>query len=262
MFIRCHTGCLSIFLLLSAHVVNAQFFFGAGYDLAAIHTNDTYESYLRVYNENETWDLYKMNQELGVLSQGVSIRNYGQKFESDQTWAAGYSIEMGYRYFRSKGQMMYQGSSTDHSDSIVNVLGGYRYKTRYHIVRFTHYFDVHYNPSEKVKISQAIGVGLNALVKVKTPGVDFDGAIISPNYPTLTFNYQPQITEKYERFYVSCFVHLNLFRIPLFTKPSSPFQQPDSRTWLSEIRMQSIGVRIIPRIRQWQEKEKEEHENY
>lgn len=235
-------------LLVSLYCKNnyAQFSFGASYELSAIQTQSEFLNYLQVYNENETWDLYRLNQNLGTLAQGIGVRSFGQRFSNNNRWQIGYSMELGYRFFRSSGNLIYQGSSTNNSDSILNYFNNLNYKVRYHVVRFTHYFDAHFNVSEKVKISNSIGVGLNAMVKINTRGVSFDGAMVSPNYPALTLNYQPQITEKYERFYLSVYLNLNLFRYALFTKPTSAYQQPDTRTWLSEVRMHSLGIRIIP----------------
>lgn len=240
---------IAILLAFSCNKANAQFSFGGGYELSAIYSQSEFLNYLQVYNENETWDLYRLNQNLGTLAQALSLRSYGRRFEKDDKWQLGYSMELGYRFFRSTGNLLYQGSSTSNTDSIVNLFGGLEYKVRYHVINFTHYFDIHYNASEKIKLSNAIGVGLNAIVRTNTPGAGFDGAMVSPNYPALVLNYQPQITEKYDRFYLSCFLNLNLFRYALFTKPTSLYEQPDTRTWLSEVRMHGLGIRVVPRIK-------------
>ena len=90
-------------LLVSLYCKNnyAQFSFGASYELSAIQTQSEFLNYLQVYNENETWDLYRLNQNLGTLAQGIGVRSFGQRFSNNTRWQIGYSMELGYRFFRS-----------------------------------------------------------------------------------------------------------------------------------------------------------------
>ena len=259
---NCYCAILLLLLFSAAQFSFGQFSNGIGYDLSFLNTEQEYDYNVYVLNENETIDLYAVNSRLGAISHGIMLRSFGGQFTNPKKVSLGYSLEIGYNFFSSKSKLLYRESSTNFRDSIVNAFDGLAFRTDYHAIRFDHFFDVHWNVSETVKITNSIGVGLKAIVSGKAQGIDFGGTrkgtIISTNHPLLRLQYQPQITERYKRFSLTYFAAVELFALPLFTKPSV-HEVPDQRIPFSAIRFNSIGIRFIPHPK---EKELPVHETY
>lgn len=226
----------------------AQFSIGVGPDVAFMPTSNAYNYNVLVYNENETSDLYGVRSHFNPVSAGFSARSFGYQFIKPKKLTFGYSLEIGYRYFSSHSDFFYRGSSTADPDSIVNLFEGYAFETHYHTLRFNHFFDVHWNPTETIKITNSIGVGLGAIVLGKSPGLSFDGTIVNTNHPIVRFLYQPQITEKYEKFSMTYFAAIQLFAFPLFTR-SSVYETPDFRIPYEKIRFNALGLRFVPHFK-------------
>lgn len=233
------------FFLLCGVTVHAQFTTGMGVDIAFLNTNEAYNYNLLVYNENETTDLYRVDNTLGSTAKGLMVRSFGGQFENPKKFAFGYSLEIGYQHFASRSRLIYRESSTTNADSIVNALDGSAYKLNYHVIRFNHFLDFHWNPSEKIKITNSIGVGLGAIVNVSSNSLGFDGSVVNTNHPVFRLHYQPQITEKYEGFALTYFGSIDIFGKQLFTK-AQPYEAPDARIPFSAIRFNAIGIRLVP----------------
>ncbi len=231
-----------------------QFTTGAGYELSFLKTKEVYVYGLQVFNKNETSDLYRVQNEIGVASHGFCIRSFGNQFTNPKKVTLGYSLGLGYRTFSSRSKLNYRASSTTYQDSIVNDYDGFEFKIRYHMIRFDHFFDIHWNPNSTIKITNSIGVGLSAIVKASSPDLGFDGTVINTNHPILRLLYQPQVTEKYERFSMTYFASVELVAFSLFNKPGI-YDMPDLRIPLSKLRFNTIGIRISPHVK---EKKKEE----
>lgn len=248
------------FLVLSLHFAStsfAQFVPGIGYEMGFIQTEEEYNFNVLVYNENETYDFYSVQSQLGAVSHGVMGRSFGGQFLNPKKVTFGYSLELGYQYFTSKGKFLYRESSTRDTDSIVNFFDEFTFNSNYHMVRFDHYFDVHWNASPTVKITNSLGVGLSALVRGASPDLEIDGTMINTNHPIVKFKYQPQITEKYKGFSMTFFASIDLFAIELFNK-QGPYQTPDYRIPLTKLRFNTIGIRFVPDPKKPKEKPTEE----
>ncbi len=237
---------ITIIVFLCANSLQAQFVAGLEYSLAILGSNqERFQYQIVVANENETTDFYEVYNDLGAVSNGIGLRSLGGRFLANKKWIVGYSLGIGYNYFSSSAELRYNNSSTNNRDSIVNAFNGFEFSTQYHSINFSHFIDVHFNPSEKIKITNSVGIGLNALVKTRSKAVEFDGSIINTNHPLLKIQYQPQLTEKYNGFSMTYFASIDLFSIGLFTKPSE-FEIPDKRIPFSNLKFNSIGIRFIP----------------
>lgn len=225
-----------------------QFSIGIGPDVAFMPSGNVYNYNVLVYNENETNDLYGVRSHFKPVSAGFSARSFGYQFVNPNKLTFGYSLEIGYRYFSSHSDFFYRGSSTTDPDSIVNLFSDYTFETHYHTLHFNHFFDIHWNPSETIKITNSIGVGLGAIVSGKSPGLSFDGTIVNTNHPIVRLLYQPQITEKYERFSITYFASIQLFAFPLFTR-SGIYEIPDLRIPYEKVRFSALGVRFVPHFK-------------
>ncbi len=248
------------FLVLILHMASeswGQFVVGAGYELGFIQTEEEYNFNVLVYNDNETYDFYSIQSELGAVSHGIMGRSFGGQFLNPRKVTLGYSLELGYQYFTSKGKFFYRESSTRDADSIVNFFDGFTFESNYHMVRFDHYIDVHWNPSPTIKITNSIGAGLTALVRGASPALDIDGTMINTNHPIVKFKYQPQITEKYKGFSMTFFASVDLFAFELFNN-QAPHQTPDYRIPLNKLRFNTIGIRFVPDPKKPKEKPTEE----
>lgn len=223
----------------------AQFSTSIGVEGSLLNTKEDYVYGVSVFNENETMDFYVVNSDLGVTTQGLVLRSFGGQFMKNSGVTCGYSLGIGYRHFSSASEFTYVGSSTDDKDSIVNEYDNFQHKTQYHIIRFTNFFDVHWNYSETLKITNSIGIGFNAIVQAKSANLEFDGSIVNANHPILKLIYQPQITKAYKRFSMTYFASIGLFAVPLFTKPN-PFDIPDERIPFEKLRINTIGIGFIP----------------
>ncbi len=238
--------------------VNGQFSIGIGTDVAFLRTEEVYNYNLLVYNENETAQMYRVRNELNPVSNGIVLRSFGGQFLNKKKLTIGYSLEIGYHYFSSKSNLAYLGSSTLDKDSIVYDFDNFSFRTNYHALRFNHFLDVHWNPTDDVKITNSLGVGLGAIVRGNAPYVDFDGTMINTNHPIMKFSYQPQVTEKYKRFSMTYFATIDLFSMSLFTK-EKPYDTPDYRIAYSKLRFNAMGLRFIPHLK---EKERPTFEMY
>jgi len=248
------------FLVLALHLgsnSHSQLVAGGGYELGFIQTEEVYNFNVLVYNDNETFDFYSVQSELGAVSHGIMGRSFGGQFLNPKKFTLGYSLELGYQYFTSKGKFLYLESSTHDADSIVNFFDGFTFESNHHMVRFDHYLDMHWNASPTVKITNSIGVGLTALVRGASPNLEIDGTMINTNHPILKFKYQPQITEKYNKFSMTFFASIDLFAIELFNKPG-PNESPDYRIPLTKLRFNTIGIRFIPDPKKSKERPTEE----
>lgn len=246
-----------ILLLQMGSFSYGQFVVGAGYELGFIQTENEYNFNVLVYNDNETFDFYSVQSELGAVSHGVMGRSFGGQFLNPKKVTFGYSLELGYQYFTSNSKFLYRESSTSYADSIVNFFDGFTYKSNYHMVRFDHYLDVHWNPSSTIKITNSLGVGLTALVRGASPALDFDGTMVNTNHPIIKFKYQPQITEQYKGFSLTFFASVDLFAFELFTKQTQ-YETPDYRIPLPKLRFNTIGIRFVPDPKKPKEKPVEE----
>jgi hypothetical protein len=249
-----------IFLILALQLGSisfGQFLVGAGYELGFIQTEEVYNLNVLVYNDNETYDFYSVQSQLGAVSHGVMGRSFGGQFLNPKKLTLGYSLELGYQYFTSKGKFFYRESSTTYADSIVNFFDGFTYQSNYHMVRFDHYLDLHWNPSSTIKISNSIGAGLTALVRGASPALEIDGTMINTNHPIIKFKYQPQITEQYKGFAMTFFASIDLFAFELFTNQTE-HETPDYRIPLNKLRFNTIGIRFVPDPKKPKEKPTEE----
>ncbi|WP_027420153.1 hypothetical protein [Crocinitomix catalasitica] len=197
--------------------LSAQFYPSLGVDISYIHKKTSYARNLAVINENETIDYYKMDGDIAPVFIGLNIKSYGKGFGDESKFKIGYSLGLGYGVFTGESTLVYLRSSTDYADSIVNNYSDFTYRTNYHNIDFNHNFDVHWNVKEDLKFTNTLGFGLSTIVKVGGSEIDFDGGIVNVNHPTLNFLYQPQISKKYERYWLSYYLKAQFYSINLFS---------------------------------------------
>ncbi|WP_070137574.1 hypothetical protein [Crocinitomix algicola] len=231
--------------VLNLNISFCQFTYGFGLENSFLKVNGEYHPWVSVYNENETVDLYRLRNQIGVSSQGFSLRNFGGQFLNTKDFSFGYSLELGYHFFKSQSQFVYIGSSTSDRDSIVNLYDDFKFHTRYHNVYVRNFLDAHWNLSETIKWSNSIGVGLHALVKYHAVNYGYDGSVFNTNHPIIKLIYQTQITEQYEDFSISYFANIDLYSFAIFTKNYN-YSIPDFRIGYNKIHFNSIGLRFIP----------------
>lgn len=255
---RIYSCLIGVFFSLLSY---GQFTAGIGYDFLFLNPrveDFTYD--LIVVNENETRDLYTVRNDFGALSHGIGLRSFGGQFLNPKKFVPGYSLEIGYRYFSSSSDVLYRESSTTDPDSIVNLMGGLKFRTNYHLINFYHFFDFHVNLSEKIKLTNSFGLGIEAIVKASSPSAGYRAEIVSTNHPILKLNYRPQLIEKYERLSIVYFASIDLFAFSLF-KNSDPYENTDFRIPFDQLRFNGIGVRFLPHFKE-KEPELEYNPNY
>lgn len=240
---------LSLFVFFTNQIFG-QNSFGLAYELSFLSANSaSYDYNAVVLNDNETIDSYNVRNQLGALSHGFSVRSYGRQFHSSKKTAFGYSLDIGYSFFRGSSDFLYLQSSTLNRDSIINDFDRFKLNSVYHSVRFNHYLDFHWNPSADTKITNSIGVGISAIVKGSHRSLGFDASMVNNNHPILKFVYQPQLTEKYDKLSVTYFASIDLFAMSLF-RSEQAYPKADHRVPYSNIRFNSLGVRIVPRMKE------------
>lgn len=222
----------------------SQFKIGYGYELSFLNAPKNEPFSLYAPNENETIDRYQTQPKLNPLAHGLVFRHTGGQFMHPNKWHLGYSMEVGLHRFSSEGKLVYMESSTNNPDSIVNAYDGVRFKTFYNTVNLTQFFDVHWNPSQGIKITNSLGVGLSAIVLHKTPNQPFSGSIVDSNFPLLRLNYQIQLTEKHERISTTYFMSVDLLRLRLFQL--NTFYTHGSELRFDQVRFGTIGIRFSP----------------
>lgn len=239
-------NCIFLIFVLGSGELSAQFSNGLSVETSYLKPIDQQYYWLAIYNENETYDYYRIQNDLGVGAIGLGLRSFGAQFLSDDDIQLGYSLGLGYTYFRSNGHFVYRGSSTNYRDSIINAFDDYHYPTNYHLIRLVNFFDIHWNISASIKLTNSFGFGIHALIKANSVGLDFDGAMINSNYPTFKWTYEPQLTESYERFSISYFASIDLFSSALFVG-SNPPEPYETRYQLNQVVFNTFGIRIIPK---------------
>ncbi len=224
----------------------AQQSVGLGYEFSFLSTSEqTYNYNVGVYNKNETIDFYNVRNKMGAVAHGLSIRSYGSQFFKKQKIAVGYSLDLGYSFFQGESEFAYLRSSTSNRDSIVNLYDDLKFRSNYHTIRFNHYLDVHWNPSESTKITNSIGVGIAAIVKGSTKQLGYEASIINNNHPILKLVYQPQITERYEKLSITYFASIDLFAFSLF-QTTTTHSILEQRIPFQKLRFNTIGLRFVP----------------
>ena len=201
------------------------------------------------YNENETFTDYKVKTELNPISMSFGIRNFGTQFQSLKKNCIGYSLGIGYHQFSTTGQLSFLRSSTSNRDSIVTRLHIGYFKSIYRSIFMSHFFDVHWNPSDRIKITNSIGLNITVMVQTKSLNTNITQRALVGNLPLFKLIYQPQITESYARCSISYFAQFTLFATDLLKKSASnqfvkPFGTP-----FSSLRFNSIGLRCMPHLK-------------
>jgi hypothetical protein len=236
---------LSLCLLMTPLLSFCQFYPAVGLESGIVYAKTDYAGNVAVLNENTTVDLYRINAQLNPFGQTMKLQNSGRAFSKVEKWAVGYSLGLSYSIFTGESELQYRTSSTEDIDSIVNDYDGFTFRSNYQIVQFSHNLDVHWNISEKWKFTNSLSLGLSALVKTKTDIGSFDGAIVSANHPVLGINYLPQFTRKHERFWLSYYLNIQLFRFGLF-RQSSVEDLVFQKIPFENIGYQTLGIRITP----------------
>lgn len=229
--------------------VFAQFSPGISYELSFPTANTDFSYTVMAFNENETFTFYEISTNLNPTASGVSIRNFGRRFDSKQKWILGYSLEIGYRKFSTNNRMAFSSSSTQNNDSIVRNYNGFQFKTDYNALYTSHYLDVHFNPTDKIKITNSFGLSLAAIISSDSRKTNVPGKGVESNYPILKVIYQPQITEDYERVSISYYANFDCFSWDLFRSSTKGFLSETNGIPLSKIRFNGVGVRIVPHFK-------------
>ena len=233
-----------LFCCIMSFIVQAQFVPSVGASIAAVDAGiRDYTAIGSVYNvSNETYDYYYIHNTLGPLVGDVNLRGFGRNFLSDARFRPGYSLEIGLKQFRSEGIFVYNSSSTNDPDSILNRYDNFHFRTDYSMAYFKHYFDFNWNLNDKIKWTNSLGLGIMAMIRAKARDIN-DASIIDNDRPVvLNFAYQCQFTEKYELFDVGYYIAIDLFALSMF-KEDEVF---DPRIKLKDIRFGGFGFRLIP----------------
>lgn len=227
-------GLIAVFLLSS--YASGQFTPSFAYKASVIKTESYYhKSEIIVRNPNDTYDYYIVHNYVNPIAHTLSLRSFGKKHLMDKEFNFGYSLAIGLHHFTSSGKLLYNFSSTTYRDSIVNAYNGFSFKTNYSMVFSNHYFDFNWNITDDIRLTQSIGIGFTALMRAKSKAVA-NSSIIDNDFPVmLTFSYEPQILEKYEKFDVAYFVSFNLLNISLYNWKDEDAVYWDTRIKLSDL---------------------------
>jgi len=239
----------SLWIFTSVTAAYAQFSPGISCELSFPIANNDFSYAVAALNANESITYYEISTNLNPTASGFSIRNFGRRFDSKQKWILGYSLEIGYRKFSTNNRMAFSSSSTQNNDSIVRNYNGFQFKTDYNALFTSHYLDVHFNPTDKIKITNSFGLSLAAIVRSDSRKTNVPGKGVESNYPILKVIYQPQITEDYERVSISYYANFDCFSWDLFQSGAKGFTSELNGIPLSKIRFNGIGVRIVPHFR-------------
>lgn len=236
------------FILLSIVLLNSlafgQFTPSIGFQLGAVDAGIR-EFVMRgsVYNaENETYDFYYIPNTLGPMFGDVHLRGYGRALSVENKFRLGYSLQIGIQQFRGEGRFVYNSSSTNDPDSIINEYDNFKFKTDYSTAYFKHYLDFHWNLKDDLKWTNSVALGLKALARAKARDV-LDASIIDNDRPVImTLSYETQFTEKGEHFDLGYFFHLDFWGLPLFNEDE--FYDP--RLKFKDLNFVGIGFRVLP----------------
>lgn len=240
---------LGLLVLIRANVTYAQF--NPGLDLNIVVQNQLKLNEYSVtdYNENETFTDYKVSSMVNPLSFGTAIRNFGVQFQSEKKWCTGYSLGIGYHQFSTTSRLSFLKSSTENRDSIVANLHDAAFKTIHRTIFMSHFFDVHWNPSDRVKITNSFGFNITAMVQTKSLNTNISQRALIGNLPVFKLLYQPQITENYARCSISYFSQFTVFSINLLkNSPSDQYVKLDG-TPFSSLHFNLIGLRLMPHLK-------------
>lgn len=229
----------------------AQLATGIGYKGAMINASVLdYQSRLTVWNSNETTDTYAVNNTIGAAAQTLSLRSYGKKYFYDQKFKAAYSLEIGLQYFSSRGQFLYESSSTTYADSIINAYNGFAYRTDYTTVYFNHFADFYFPLKDDLRLVISAGLGINALMRAKSKEIP-RASIIDTDFPVMaTSTLEIQLLEKYKKHDVGYFISLNIYNLALYSWKDEDLEYGDERLKFSSLRFNGIGLRWIPHPKQ------------
>lgn len=240
---------LGLFVLIRANVTYAQFNPGLDFNILVQNQLKLNEYSVTNYNENETFTDYKVSSLLNPLSFGAAIRNFGTQFQSEKKWCIGYSLGIGYHQFSTTSRLTFLKSSTANRDSIVANLHDAAFKTIHRTIFMSHFFDVHWNPSDRVKITNSFGFNITAMVQTKSLNTTISQRALTGNLPVFKLLYQPQITENYTRCAISYFAQFTVFAMDLLkNSPSNKYVKLDA-TPFSSLRFNLIGLRVMPHLR-------------
>ncbi len=238
----------SFWLIVWNTIAFCQFRPGISYDMYFPTTKSDFSYTVAAFNANETFSFYEVSTRLNPVVAGFSIRNSGSRFESKQKWILGYSLEIAYRQFSTKNRMAFSSSSTQNNDSIIRNYHGFVFNTSYKSLLTSHFLDVHFNPTAKIKITNSFGLSLSAILKTESRNTNVPGKGVESNYPVLKLIYQPQITEQYEGISVSYFATIDCFSWELFRTKVNGLLSEQNGILMSTIRFNGIGVRIMPQL--------------
>ena len=210
---------------------------------------DYYQNEVIARNSNDTYDYYIAHHHLNPMVYSISLRSFGKKYFEEEKTTFGYSLEIGFQHFTSSATLLYDYSSTNYRDSIINALNGYQYKTNYTTVLFNHFLDFNYPINESMKFIASVGIGITALMRSKSATVP-NASMIDADYPvTANLVFEPQIVEKYKRFDVGYFFSFHLHGLALYNWKDNDIDYGDTRIKMADLRFNGIGIRFIPHPR-------------
>lgn len=234
-----------VIIFLTQTFVTAQVVPSIGYKISFVNAqSQTYNYVISTQNENRTIDTYLVRSSLNPVAQGINIRSFGGQFLSNRKISFGYSLGLNYNVFSSKSNLIFIGSSTSNLDSLVNAYNDFDFKTIYHTIGIVNYFDLNWNMTNRLKLTNSVGFGVEAVVSASSARTNFNSSIINTNHPVFRLNYQLQITEKYKRVQLGYFLNVNLAGFNMFVNKNLII--PDPRMSFANIRLNGIGIRIIP----------------
>ncbi len=241
--------CIGLFMLFVANTSCSQFNPGLEGNFHFVNELKLSTYNVRDYNENETFTDYKVKTELHPISMSLGIRNFGTQFQSQNKRCIGYSLGIGYHQFSTTSTLTFVNSSTSNRDSIVARLHNGQFKSIYRSIFMSHFFDVHWNSSDRIKITNSIGLNITVMAQTKSLNSNISQRALVANLPIFKLVYQPQITEIYARCSISYFAQFTLFATDLLKKsPSNQYVKPIG-TPFSSLRLNSIGLRFMPHLK-------------